>query len=404
MMSFIRKLRWTAAGILAVGFAFQAASLALQPADSDVPTTRPARATRPVLDDDAYERLADELRAAYVKPPADWPKPQIDPEAKFAELGLLPPVEHPNDNPFTKEKAELGKQLFFDPRLSGSKQIACASCHDPDLAWADGRTAAFGHDRQVGQRNTPSIMNAAYQSSQFWDGRVYSLESQARMPIVNEIEMHSSPDAIAAAVNDIAGYRAKFLEIFGVEEVDFDVIAKAIACFERTITSGERSDFDKFLKGDAKALSDSAVRGLHLFRTAARCINCHNGPNFSDGQFHNIGLTYYGRKFEDLGRYVVTKDSKDVGKFRTPGLRNVSRTGPLMHNGFFELDGVLNLYNAGGPKIEPKNDKERVDPKFPVKSPLIKPLGLNQRDLADLKAFLESLEVPKLRVRAPELP
>ena len=344
-----------------------------------------------------------DLRAAYLKPPAEWPKPTIDAEAKFTELGLLPPMEHPADNPFSQEKADLGKQLFFDPRLSGSQQIACASCHDPDLAWADGRTAAFGHGRQVGQRNTPTVMNSGYSKSQFWDGRVYSLESQARMPIVNEIEMHSSPDAIAAAINAIPGYRSQFKAIFGVDEVSFDEIAKAIACFERTIVGG-RSDFDKFLKGDADALSDAAVRGLHIFRTTGRCLNCHNGPALSDNEFHNIGLTYYGRKYEDLGRYKVTKNPADVGKFKTPSLRNVTKTAPYMHNGFFELDGVINMYNGGGPNVQPKDEAQKNDPNFPVKSPMVRKLNLSARDRADLKAFLESLEEPKLRVRPPELP
>lgn len=411
------RARRLVVAIVAASLGLHAAAVAVQVATADdpkdpsagaavqaaQPTTRPAVPKRPTLPDDQLKAAAKDLREAYAKPPAEWPAATVDEGVEFAEIGLLPPVEHPERNPYTKEKAELGKQLFFDPRLSGSMQIACASCHDPDLAWADGRTAAFGHDRQIGTRNTPSIMNSAYATSMFWDGRVSSLESQARMPVVNEIEMHASPDAVAARVNQIAGYRQKFKEVFGVDEVTFDEIAKAIACFERTVVGG-RSRFDAFLKGNHDALSDSAVRGLHLFRTTARCINCHSGPNFSDNQFHNIGLTYYGRKFEDLGRYVATKKPEDVGKFRTPTLRNVSRTAPYMHNGFFELDGLLNLYNAGGPNVQPKDDAERADPMFPVKSHLIKPLGLNKQDLADLTAFIESLEEPKLRVRPPELP
>lgn len=354
------------------------------------------------IENTTRELTAAELRSAYSKPPAEWPRANVDPGVQHVELGLLPEVIHPNDNPFSKEKAELGRQLFFDPRLSGSGQIACASCHDPDLAWADGRTVAFGHDRQAGGRNTPSVMNSAFQKHQFWDGRVYSLESQARMPIVNEIEMHASPDAIAERINAVPEYRSSFKQVFGVEEVTFDEIAKAIACFERTIVGG-RSDFDKFLKGDQGAMSDAAIRGLHLFRTTARCINCHNGPNFTDDQFHNIGLTYYGRKYEDLGRYLVTKRAEDVGKFRTPSLRNVTRTAPYMHNGLFELDGVINLYNAGGPTERPTT-QQASDPLFPKKDPLVKKLGLSRQEREDLRAFLESLEEPKLRVRPPALP
>lgn len=376
---------------------------------ADLPSPKPSAARlppRPALSDAEYDTLAGELRAAYSKGPTEWPKPELvdDPELRFTEIGRLPKsASHPSENPYTKPKAELGKQLFFDPRLSGSRQIACASCHDPDLGWADGRTVAFGHDRQAGARNTPSILNVAFGERFFWDGRAGSLESQARQPVVNEIEMHSSPDDIAKRLNDIPGYRMAFKEVFGVDEISFDEIAKAIACFERTVVGG-RSRFDSFMDGKHEVLSDSAVRGLHLFRTTAKCINCHNGPNFTDNSFHNIGLTYYGRKFEDLGLYKTTKKNQDVGRFKTPSLRNVTNTAPYMHNGLFELDGVLNLYNAGGPAVSPKDDQEARDPKFPKKSPLLKSLGLNRQDIADLKAFLESLEEPKLRVRPPELP
>jgi len=358
------------------------------------------------LTPEQYAAQAAELRITYSKPPAEWPKPELEehPDLKFAEIGRLPrEAPHPERNPFTKEKAELGKQLFFDPRLSGSMQIACASCHDPDLGWADGRTVAFGHDRQVGTRNTPTIMNSGFGESFFWDGRASSLESQSRQPVINEIEMHSTPDLIAERVNQIAGYREAFKRVFDVDEVSFDEIGKAIACFERTIVGG-RSRFDAFMDGKTDVLSDSAVRGLHLFRTTARCINCHNGPNFSDNQFHNLGLTYYGRKFEDLGRYIATKKPEDVGRFKTPTLRNVTATAPYMHNGLFELEGVLNIYNAGGFDPEPKNEAQANDPLFPKKSALLKKLNLSKRDLADLTEFLKALEEPKQRVRPPVLP
>ena len=407
------RARRLVVSIVVAALSLHAAAVAVQVATGDdlqhpsavvtLPSTQPAVARRPALTDEQLTSVAAELRAAYIKPPDQWPAPMVDEGVQFLELGLLPPVEHPESNPYSKAKAELGKQLFFDPRLSGSKQIACASCHDPDLAWADGRTVAFGHDRQVGNRNTPSILNSAYATSMFWDGRASSLESQARMPVINEIEMHATPDAVAERVNGIEGYRVQFKAVFGVDRVTFDEIASAIACFERTVVGG-RSRFDAFLKGNQDALSDSAIRGLHLFRTTARCVNCHHGPNFSDNQFHNIGLTYYGRKFEDLGRFQATRRPEDVGKFKTPTLRNVTRTAPYMHNGFFELDGLLNLYNAGGPNVQPKDDAQRADPMFPIKSRLIKPLGLNKQDLADLTAFLHSLEEPKLRVRPPDLP
>jgi cytochrome c peroxidase len=368
--------------------------------------TRP-NSERPTLTPAEYAAQAAELRLAYSKPPAQWPAAELEdhPDLKFAEIGRLPrEPRHPETNPFTKDKAALGKQLFFDPRLSGSLQIACASCHDPDLGWADGRTVAFGHDRQAGARNTPTIMNSAFNGPFFWDGRASSLESQARQPVINEIEMHSTPDLIAERVNKIAGYRESFKKVFGVDEITFDEIAKAIACFERTIVGG-RSKFDAFLDGKTETLSDAAVRGLHLFRTTARCINCHNGVNFTDNQFHNLGLSYYGRKFEDLGRYVITKKPEDVGRFKTPSLRNVTNTAPYMHNGLFELEGALNIYNAGGFDLQPRNDEQKADPLFPKKkSALLKKLNLNDHDLADLTEFLESLAEPKHRIRPPELP
>ena len=177
----------------------------------------------------------------------------------------------------------------------------------------------------------------------------------------------------------------------------------ALATFQRTLISTGRADFDRFLNGDTAKLSDSALRGLHLFRTVARCVNCHHGPTFSDNQFHDLGLSYYGRKFEDLGRYRITKDPKDVGRFKTPSLRNVTRTAPYMHLGLFNLDGVINMYDAGMATLRRK-PHEQDDPLFPTKSHLLRPLGLTKQDKADLIAFLESLEEPFRRIRPPELP
>lgn len=180
-----------------------------------------------------------------------------------------------------------------------------------------------------------------------------------------------------------------------------DRAAKALACYQRTLVGG-RSRFDAFLRGKGEALSDPEVRGLHLFRTEARCLNCHNGPTLSDGRFHDVGLSYYRRELEDLGRYHVTRQAKDVGAFRTPSLRNVGRAAPYMHNGLFDLPGVLRMYNAGMPTLRP-GPLHAGDPWFPVKSPLLRPLGLNRQDLSDLEAFLRSLDEPRRRVRPPEI-
>jgi cytochrome c peroxidase len=359
---------------------------------------------RPLLSREQYEQLAKDLRQQYAQGRDKWPVAEVDAGVAFVELGAVPEMVHPEGNPFTKEKAKLGEQLYFDPRLSGSGQFACASCHDPDLGWADGRTVSFGHDRQPGKRNAPTVLNAGHLPVLFWDGRAASLEAQARDPILNPIEMHGIEQKVIDRLNAIPGYREQFKAVFGADEITLDDIAKAIATFERTIVSTGAARFDMFVNGNADALSDSAMRGLHLFRTDARCINCHHGPTFTDGLFHNLGLSNYGRPFEDLGRYEVTKKAEDVGKFRTPTLRNVTRTAPYMHHGLFELDAALRMYNAGGFNLRPRKDQEN-DPLFPrEKSPLLKPLGLNEQDLDDLKAFLDSLSDSPRRVRPPELP
>lgn len=359
----------------------------------------PPRAERSPAERIAWIR---QLRESYAKDPSQWPSPDMDPGASWQELGLLPPVQHPSENPFSEPKAELGKVLFFDPRLSGSGQIACASCHDPDLAWADGRTTSFGHSRELLRRNAPTIQNSGHFEKLFWDGRAGTLEEQVIHVLENPSEMHASEQDVVREFQELAGYRELFAAAFGTDEVTFERIAQAIACYERTIVGGN-SPFDRYLKGDRDALSDEAIVGLDLFRREARCIHCHNGPLFSDSQLHDVGLSYYGRKFEDLGRYVVTGNADDVGRFRTPSLRNITRTRPLMHNGLFELPGVLNMYNAGMPTLRRK-ESQLGDPLFPKKSPLLKPLGLNKQDLSDLIAFLTALEEPKRRTWPPELP
>lgn len=342
-----------------------------------------------------------ELRKQYSKAPTDWPKANIEPSVNFVELGLLPKVSHPADNPFSIEKAKLGHQLFNDARLSGSGQIACASCHDPDLGWGDGRKVSFGHNRQAGKRNAPSIENSAFSTSLFWDGRAISLEQQALMPIVDPGEMAFSLDALQARLAKDADYRQKFKRVFGDNKVSAQRIAKAIATFERTLIS-RRSDFDAFLHSQTETnparkkrynqqFSDHALWGLHLFRTKARCANCHHGPALTDNEFHNIGLTFYGREHQDLGRYTVTGDLDDVGKFKTPGLRGVMNTKPWMHNGLFaDMPGIISIYNAGGVRFDKKPD----DPLSPQTSHLLQPLDLNAEEQSAIIAFLQALTAP----------
>lgn len=357
---------------------------------------------RPSLSGGERQTLLAGLREQYAKPPAKWPAPTVDEGVAWRELGPLPKVTHPAGNPGTPAKIALGKQLFFDPRLSGSGQIACASCHDPDLGWADGRTVSFGHNRKQLSRNAPSVMHSAFRKAFFWDGRAATLEDQAEQVLSNPDEMHAEGAVVVEHLRGIPEYVEAFDAVFGAGGLTRENAVRALAAFERTVVGG-RSKFDYFLKGRTKALSDEALAGLHLFRTTARCMNCHHGPLLTDDKFHNLGMTHYGRRFEDLGRYRVTKAPADVGAFRTPSLRDVGNSAPYMHNGMLTLDESLVLYNAGMRTERPRRD-QRDDPLFPKKSPLLKPLGLNEQDFVDLKAFLGSMSEPRIRVDPPELP
>lgn len=372
--------------------------------DGDAETVPPTAKLkpRPMRSDAERSAWVAELRRLYAADPEQWPAPNVDPEVAWKEIGLLPKVEHPATNPHNPDKEKLGKILFFDPRLSGSKQIACASCHDPDLGWADGRTTSFGHGRIPLQRNAPTIRNSGFHSTLFWDGRASSLEEQVIAVLRNPNEMRATEETVIDLLSRSDAYQVLFQQSFGDGAITIERVADAIACFERTIVGGS-SRFDAFMKGKRDALSDAELIGLDLYRREARCMNCHHGPLFSDGKFHDVGLSYYGRKFEDLARYRITNDPKDVGHFRTPSLRDITQTTPLMHNGLFELPGVLNMYNAGMPTLKPKGSQVD-DQRFPRKSEHLKPLGLNKQDLEDLASFLKSLEEPKRRVFAPPLP
>lgn len=344
------------------------------------------------------------LRAEYAKPPDAWPKPELDEGVPHRELGTPGPVPFPEGMEPTTGKKELGLALFFDPRLSGSRQISCSRCHDPEKGWGDGRSLAQGVFMSQLSRNTPGLQGVGHHSSIFWDGRSPTLEAQAAAVITNPREMAGNPGEIVRRLEaEKDFYPARFRAAFGDETITFDRVVQAIAAFERGLATG-RSRFDRFLGGRKDALSDNELHGLHLFRTQARCLNCHNGPHFSDGLFHNAGLTYYGRRFEDLGRHIVTGRADDVGRFRTPSLRNVGRTGPWMHNGLFpSMSGVINLYNAGMPRPARKA-AQKDDPLFPQTSPLLKPLHLSTEQRADLEAFLMSLDEPPLRILSPPFP
>ena len=350
----------------------------------------------------SQEGPAENLRDLYAGTPETWPAPHLDEGVPHRELGPLPEVNYPEDNPYTKEAEDLGKMLFFDPRLSVSRQIACASCHDPELGWADGRQFAFGHNRRQGKRNTMSILNTAYFDELFWDGRTASLEEQSLFPLQDHVEMNMDLEVAIARLNSIPEYITLFEEVYQVDSIELEHLQKALATFERGIVS-RKSRFDYFVEGDQEALNDQELLGLHLFRTKARCMNCHNGPLFSDNQYHNNGQSMFGRPGEDLGRYLVTEETADVGKFRTPSLRDVTYTGPWLHNGgIFELSEMIDMYERGMPQIIPR--KMEGHPLYPQKSPLLKPLNLNSEEKQALLAFLEAISTRPHRIRVPELP
>jgi cytochrome c peroxidase len=347
-----------------------------------------------------------ELRAIYSSGESSkWPKPGIEPSvaATYQEIGLLPPVPFPIDNPTNPAKVELGKYLFYDPRLSTSGQVACASCHDPQLGWGDGKRVAFGHDRKLGARNAMTIWNTAYYTSLFWDGRATSLEDQARFPIQDHVEMNESLSAMEERVRQFRGYRTMFAKAFdGDSTINLDKIFKAIATFERTIVS-PKSRFDLFITGKSDIITDQELLGLHLFRTKAGCINCHNGGLFADNQFHNDGQTLFASANEDLGLYNVTGNPSDVGKFKTPSLREVVNTGPWMHHGNFPtLKDVVLLYNLGNPAPVQKSYKGDRDHLLPVTSPLLKKLNMNNEEINAVIAFLGTITTTPRRLNPPQ--
>jgi cytochrome c peroxidase len=296
-----------------------------------------------------------------------------DPELGKPPLGLRP-VPVPADNPLTKEKVELGKLLYFDPRLSCDETVSCASCHDPKKGWSNGEAVATGVRSQKGGRSAPTIINAAYSDLQFWDGRADQLEGQALGPIQNPIEMDHKIEDCCLKLNKIEGYRTRFQKVFGTD-VTPEGIAKAIAAFERTILSGD-APFDRFKAGDKSALSEAAQRGRALFFGKAQCSSCHTGHSFSDFSFHNIGIGMEKEK-PDLGRYDVSKQIGDKGAFKTPTLREIARTGPYMHDGrFATLEEVVDYYDKGG-FANPQLDEG------------IFALNLKPQEKADLITFLK---------------
>jgi cytochrome c peroxidase len=386
----------------------------------------------------AYGGERPKAGSATEPPPADTTKqatgkappiPQAGPLARprsVRQVGVpadLTRTVIPPDNPQTPEKIALGQKLFFDGRLSADRTVACATCHDPARAFTDGRPTSVGIHGRAGQRNAPTILNALYNHTQFWDGRAKTLEGQAAFPIVNPVEMgQPSLDAAVATLAGIADYQQAFRRVFGRPPNGPDLL-RALASYERAQLSFD-SPFDHFIAGDPNAIDAAAKRGWELFNTQARCNKCHaltetkrDVTNFTDNDFHNIGIgiirhdvVALSRRAEQLlasgdmaaidraaiqtdmsalGRFLITKKEADIASFKTPNLRNVLVTGPYFHDGSqATLWDVMDHYNKGAGLANPYLDED------------IQPLALTEGNIDDLVAFLASLTSPDYREQA----
>ncbi|MGB3547477.1 MAG: cytochrome c peroxidase [Saprospiraceae bacterium] len=340
-----------------------------------------------------------DLRDRYARPVSEWPAATLDSGVIAAPLGPLP--DRPPVTARERAAIKLGKQLFFDPRLSSSNQISCSSCHDPERGWGDGKRQSVGHDHQLGARNAPTLLNTDQWTSFFWDGRAATLQEQVMGPLTHAREMNENTETLSGELQRVPAYAAAFKRIYGTETIQLTDIAEAIVSYEQSIRS-RVSRFDQFMEGNHDALTEEQIRGLHLFRTKARCLNCHNGPLFSDQQFHNNGQHLLGRPQQDLGRFEVTGDSADLGKVRTPMLRDIFFTGPYLHHGnILELHEVITMYNNGMPQRVPGSVR-KTGVKIPVHDPLLRPLHLTDGEMDDLLAFLESISTRPRPVSVPQ--
>ena len=342
-------------------------------------------------------------------------------EGRYPGLEPLGPPPIPADNPQSPEKVELGKLLFFDPRLSGDAAISCVSCHDPGAGWAFPNPLSLGYPGTVHWRNSQTIVNAAYYGKLFWAGASKSLEGQARSAARGAVGGNGESDMMEARLAFIPEYRKRFREVFGDEWPRISNAWKAIAAFERSLVQTD-TPYDRFLRGEDQALSEPQKLGLELFVDKAQCVVCHNGPLLSDENYYNLGVPpareweedglaqvtfrfelyakgvseeMYRKTKDDPGLYFRTKQKADKGKFRTPSLRFTKYSAPYMHNGQLEtLRDVVEFYNAGG------GSNEFAE----TKTPLVEPLGLSESEIEDLVAFLDSMSGEEILMDEPDLP
>lgn len=293
-------------------------------------------------------------------------------------LALFGALSFSDLKPDTPE--QLGEQLFFDPILSLDSTVSCASCHIPQFAFGDTARFSKGVGGRIGKRNAPAITNMAFRAHFFFDGRAATLEQQVLMPIFDTVEMRATPDLVTKRLRSHAQYAGAFRKLYN-RDADMDALSGALAAYVRTLETAD-SDFDRYMSGDAKAMSASAVRGREIFMNKGKCFDCHFSPDFTGDEFRNIGL-FNGKELNDLGRFNVTKDSADIGKFKVPGLRNVAVTAPFMHNGMYKtLEEVIDYYDTPHKFIPDAIGRDTL---------LQKPLGLTNTEKSDLKAFLEAL-------------
>ncbi|MEC4089161.1 cytochrome-c peroxidase [Pseudoalteromonas rubra] len=292
-------------------------------------------------------------------------------------------IEYPDDEEPSDREILLGKTLFYDTRLSRHHNQSCATCHNPELGFSDGLAKGIGSGGDILGRNAPHLYNLAWSVTFFWDGRAASLEEQALGPLVSDMEMQMTPKDVVKRLKDVKFYRDEFAQIYG--EISFENVGRAIAAFERTIIS-DNSPFDQYLAGNKFAMSPSAIRGLSVFVGKGRCTKCHDGENFTDDSFHNIGIDN-----KDNGRFELDKSAQFKGAFKTPGLRNIIMSAPYMHDGSLgTLEEVVEHYDKGA--VGTKNV-----------SPLIVPLNLSTQEKADLVAFMAALTDPVV-IQRPIIP
>jgi cytochrome c peroxidase len=320
--------------------------------------------------------------------------PNLAPAPAKADQAFALPKQlpQPADNISTSPRVTLGKALFFDPRLSGNGSVSCASCHNPGLGWSDALSTGIGINGQRLPRNSPTVVNVAYNTQFMWDGRFGSLEQQVLGPMQAEQEMSTDFKHMKLMLDSLEGYKAMFAKAYPNEPLSEQTVAKAIAAFERTVVSNG-SRFDKWLAGDRRAITAQEWRGFQLFKAADKgnCVACHSGPNFTDNGFHNIGVA---QEAQDAGRFKVRALPSMKAAFKTPTLRDIELTAPYFHDGSAAtLRDVMVHYNRGG------------DPRAAgTISPEVHPLNLSDREIDDLVAFMKTLNGAARRVDLPSLP